>query len=626
MGSRGSGEFRGTDRFAVRRRVGSGGMGVVYEAYDLERDMRVAIKTILDADASTIYRFKKEFRSLTDVAHPNLVKIHELVLSDDHCFYTMEFVDGVDFLQFVCPTDPLSPDDPLSDTLDTYVALELTGLTGKTTSSGVATEPEVPLVGVGPPAVPDTVPASGTSGTTSESPGGGSGGDSRTSTENAMQTEPAGEPAANGAAGPGGGAEPGAARPDRPFHEVRLRAALRQLCEALQVLHTSGRLHRDIKPSNVLVARRARVVLLDFGLSTELEGREDHHSTTDGHIVGTAAYMAPEQAAGEPVSPASDWYSVGVMLYRALTGRLPFAGRSLDVMMKKRLSDPPPPKELDASVPDDLTPCASTCCVATRRTARRATRSSGGWAVRARPAASGPAGAVAAVRRPRAAARPARRGVRRRQPRPARRRVRPRPVGRRQEHAALAVPRGTAGTRRGGRPGRPVLRAGVGRLQGDRHADRLADAVPPAAAPARGRGPDAPRRHGAGARLPRAAAGRRRRRGAQPFGRRPRPAGAAPSRLRRAARDAGADRRPQAAWSWPSTTCNGATSTARPCSANCSSRPTRRSCFWSAPTAASTRPRARACGCSWTRRSPAWTPRAAARWPSAPWSTRRLTS
>ncbi len=203
MGSRGTGEFRGTDRFAVRRRVGSGGMGVVYEAYDLERDMRVAIKTILDVDASTIYRFKKEFRSLTDVAHPNLVKIHELVLSDDHCFYTMEFVNGVDFLQFVCPTDPLSPDDPLSDTLDTYVALESTGLTGKTTPSGVTTEPEVPLVGEGAPPVPDTVPASGTSGTTSAAPGGGSSGDSRTSTENAMQAGPAGEPAAERSGRPG---------------------------------------------------------------------------------------------------------------------------------------------------------------------------------------------------------------------------------------------------------------------------------------------------------------------------------------------------------------------------------------------------------------------------------------
>ena len=124
MGSRRAGEFRGTDRFVVRRRVGSGGMGVVYEAYDLERDMRVAIKTILDAEASTLYRFKKEFRALTDVSHPNLVKIHELVLSDEQCFYTMEFVDGVDFLRYVCPAQTPSPDNPLSDTMETYVALE----------------------------------------------------------------------------------------------------------------------------------------------------------------------------------------------------------------------------------------------------------------------------------------------------------------------------------------------------------------------------------------------------------------------------------------------------------------------------------------------------------------------
>src|SRR5262249_53537862 len=155
MGSRRAGEFRGPQRFVVRRRVGSGGMGVVYEAYDVERDMRVAIKTIRDAEASTLYRFKKEFRSLTDISHPNLVKIHELVLSDELCFYTMEFVDGVDFLRYVCPEQPPSPDNPLSDTMETYVALESTNLTDVTARSGTATDPGSRPSGPGAQPIPD---------------------------------------------------------------------------------------------------------------------------------------------------------------------------------------------------------------------------------------------------------------------------------------------------------------------------------------------------------------------------------------------------------------------------------------------------------------------------------------
>jgi hypothetical protein len=330
-------------------------MGVVYEAYDLERDMRVAIKTILDADASTLYRFKKEFRSLTDITHPNLVKIHELVLTEDQCFYTMEFVDGVDFLRYVCPEAPPSLDNPLSDTLETYISLETTKLTGRDGTSDVATDPGSHPVADGSSPSQDTTRGTGTSPTTAAVPGCEDAGEVRpSSTEDAERADSKDVLLANGAAGSNGDATDGTTRANPPFHEVRLRVAMRQLCEALNVLHHSGRLHRDIKPSNVLVARRGRVVLLDFGLSTELEGSEAHHSTTDGHIVGTAAYMAPEQAAGEAVSPASDWYSVGVMLYRALTGRMPFAGRSLDVMMQKRASEPPPPKEIDPSVPDDL--------------------------------------------------------------------------------------------------------------------------------------------------------------------------------------------------------------------------------------------------------------------------------
>jgi serine/threonine protein kinase len=94
-------EFSAHPRFIIQRRLGAGSFGVVYEAYDRQRDSPVAIKTLSHADASSLYRFKREFRALAGISHPNLVTLYELMSSGGAWFFTMELIDGVSFLDYV---------------------------------------------------------------------------------------------------------------------------------------------------------------------------------------------------------------------------------------------------------------------------------------------------------------------------------------------------------------------------------------------------------------------------------------------------------------------------------------------------------------------------------------------
>ncbi|MFY9550640.1 MAG: serine/threonine-protein kinase, partial [Thermoanaerobaculia bacterium] len=94
-------DFAGTERFLIRRRLGAGAYGVVYEAFDREHGNTVALKTLRHGNVDALYRLKREFRALADIAHPNLATLYEMLTDHERWFFTMELVDGANFLRAV---------------------------------------------------------------------------------------------------------------------------------------------------------------------------------------------------------------------------------------------------------------------------------------------------------------------------------------------------------------------------------------------------------------------------------------------------------------------------------------------------------------------------------------------
>lgn len=306
-------EFKGTERFQIRKPLGSGGFGTVYEAYDKERNVNVALKVLHQRDGEALYRFKQEFRLLADIAHPNLITLYELMSDKEQWFFTMELIEGVDFLQYLkgktpkklnvgetetikaLSTDPSPVDSYELETLKTPKLFETPTFTGEI----------------------ETIKLDG-----------------------ANQSFSKNTPIFLGS------------KPQFKLDLGLLYEALRQLAEGLYFLHKTGKLHCDIKPPNVLVTKGGRVVILDFGIATELTFQEKLQKNFD--VLGTPAYMSPEQGAGLPLSETTDWYSVGVMLFEAITGKRPFIGDVTSLITNKQQFNAPSPSTYVVGIPADL--------------------------------------------------------------------------------------------------------------------------------------------------------------------------------------------------------------------------------------------------------------------------------
>jgi eukaryotic-like serine/threonine-protein kinase len=296
MGRESLSSFPGNERFEVLAKLGSGGMGVVYSAFDRHRRENVAIKTIEQDDPGALLRLKNEFRSLQDLQHPNLVTLGELFHEHGQWFFSMELIDGVDFISYV-----RGQHDSASDFPDTIESFDMPSSMDSAVRPRRFQQPTVHECG-------------------------------------AQRSEVI-----------GGGHSPS---DSSSFDEVRLRACLIQLAEGLGILHAAGRVHRDIKPGNILVEPSGRLVLLDFGLVTHQEPGQ--MSAEHFFPLGTIGYMSPEQASSQDVTSATDWYGVGVLLYESLTGQLPYSGSAIKVLLDKQIAAAPRPRELEPSVPQDL--------------------------------------------------------------------------------------------------------------------------------------------------------------------------------------------------------------------------------------------------------------------------------